>query len=888
MGDHTITDSSTGVSDWPLVGRGDELRLLRDLLTASTPHHVVLAGPAGVGKTRLAQEGVAVARQLGMDIAEAAATRSAAQIPFGAVASLLHAAAPRDGAFDDRFDVLRRSVAALAARPDDQPLLLVVDDAHLLDDASATLVHQIAATGVATVLATVRAGEPAPDPVVALWKDELATRIEVGALAPEATAELLGVVLGGPVDPATAVQFTDRCQGNALVLRELLTGARDDGSLREEGGLWRVTAPLSPSDRLVEIVEARLGRLDDDERALMELAAYGEPLGQAELTALSEPAVIEGLERRGLLVSRLDGRRVHVHLAHPVYGDVVRARTPALRVRAVAESLATAIEEVGARRHEDVLRVAAWRLVAGGGDRDVLLDGATVARWRYDFPLAERLARAAVEAGAGFDAALLAAHVTALQGRRDEAEAALAELAATAVTDGEIGQVAIARHENGAAATGHHDAHLDAAAAAVTEAGDWRYRLAARGLASVLDTQGPRAAAEAALALVDRARGDALVSACLIGAHSLARLGRIDAALELSERGATARQDVGTPLASYPWWHTVTRCTALQHAGRFSEARRLIDEHHGQALAEGSAEAQAAFAVLGAGAVGDRGGVETAAAQAREALAVHVRLGLLAHARRDHTVGALACGLAGRTDEAAEHLAGLDDLGVPPLLRDEVDVLQARGWAAAGAGDVPGASQLFTRAADLGERIGDLVGEAAALHALARLGRAGEVRERLTAVAARIEGDLAPARAAHVDALVQADAPALDKVSLEFEAMGADLLAAEAAADAAVARRRVGDLRDAAGAARRAGLLAARAEEPATPALHAIEARARLTPAERETAGLAAAGRSNKEIAAHLVLSTRTVENRLQRVYEKLGIAGRADLAAELAPDADD
>jgi DNA-binding CsgD family transcriptional regulator len=887
MGDRTTTHVSTDVTDWPLVGRADEIRLLRDLLTASTPRHAVLAGPSGVGTTRLAQEGLAIARQLGMETVEAAATRSAAQIPFGAVASLLHAAVPGEGAFDDRFDVLRRSVAALAARPDDRRLLLLVDDAHLLDDASATFVHQVAATGVATVFATVQAGERAPDPVTALWKDELAARIDVAGLDPEATGELLGIVLGGIVDPATAVELIERCQGNALFLRELLAGALDDGSLRREAGLWRLVSPLSPSDRLVEIVEARLGRLDDDERALMELVAYGEPLGQAELTALSDPALPEALERRGLLVSRVDEHRLEVRLAHPVYGDVVRARTPALRARAVAESLASVVEQAGAHRHEDVLRVAGWRLLAGGGQPQVLLDGAAAARWRYDLPLAERLARAAVEAGAGFDAALLAAHLTGLGGRRVEAEEQLVTLAATAEGDDQIGQVALARVEHGSAATGDHRSDPLAGVEATVTDPDWRDRLAARRLASVLDTEGPRAAAEAALPLVDQARGDALAYACLIGAYSLARMGRIDAALDLSGRGATARQDVDSPLASYPWWHTVTSCTALLYAGRFAEADRLIDEHHAQALAEGSAEAQAAFAALGAGAAGDRGGVETAAGRAQEALAVHRRLGLLVHARRDHTVAALAAGLAGQSDAVAEHLAAIEALGVPPLLRDEADVLQARGWAAAAAGDLPIAAEHFGRAADLGERTGDLVGQAAALHALARIGRARDVRDRLVAVAALIEGDLAAARAAHTDALAHADAPGLDKVSLEFEAMGADLLAAEAAADAAVARRRDGDVRDAAAAERRAGLIAARAEHPATPALHAIEARARLTPAERETANLAAAGRSNKDIAAHLVLSTRTVENRLQRVYEKLGIAGRADLAAELASDGD-
>jgi DNA-binding CsgD family transcriptional regulator len=116
--------------------------------------------------------------------------------------------------------------------------------------------------------------------------------------------------------------------------------------------------------------------------------------------------------------------------------------------------------------------------------------------------------------------------------------------------------------------------------------------------------------------------------------------------------------------------------------------------------------------------------------------------------------------------------------------------------------------------------------------------------------------------------------------------MGADLLAAEAAADGAVARRRVGELRAAAAGERRAASLVERCEDPVTPALQAIEVRARLTPAERETAVLAASGHSNPQIAEQLYLSRRTVENRLHRIYEKLGISGRDELAAALTPDA--
>ena len=173
-------------------------------------------------------------------------------------------------------------MAALADRSDGRDLLLFGDDAHLLDDASAPLVHQVAASGAATVLAAVTSGEVAPDPVVALWKDELAERIELDGLAADAITELLSAVVGGPIDSATAAQFTERCQGNALFLRELVVGALDDGSLVDDGGIWRLVDDLSPSARLVEIVEGRLGRLDDEEAAPLERGGHGEPHGPGQ------------------------------------------------------------------------------------------------------------------------------------------------------------------------------------------------------------------------------------------------------------------------------------------------------------------------------------------------------------------------------------------------------------------------------------------------------------------------------------------------------------------------------------------------------------------------------------------------------------------------------
>ena len=148
-----------------------------------------------------------------------------------------------------------------------------------------------------------------------------------------------------------------------------------------------------------------------------------------------------------------------------------------------------------------------------------------------------------------------------------------------------------------------------------------------------------------------------------------------------------------------------------------------------------------------------------------------------------------------------------------------------------------------------------------------------------------IEGDLIQARAAHVSALVARSAEGLELASVAFERMGAYLLAAEAAADAGMVWRRSGSPRQAAAAGMRVGSLKLLCSEAHTPSLDAAEVRASLTRAESEVSRLAAAGYTNRQIADHLCLSLRTVQNHMQHVYEKLGIAGRNELAGAFTPD---
>src|SRR5262249_33891905 len=145
---------------------------------------VLLAGPAGVGKTRLAMELLDVAAARGWRTAVVRANPSAATIPFGAFAPLLPATARSDA--DGQAHSLRAAAAAVAALAAETTLLLVVDDAHELDEPSAALLQLLAVAPEVFVVGTVRVHEHGMAPAItALWKDELLERVEVPTLSAE-------------------------------------------------------------------------------------------------------------------------------------------------------------------------------------------------------------------------------------------------------------------------------------------------------------------------------------------------------------------------------------------------------------------------------------------------------------------------------------------------------------------------------------------------------------------------------------------------------------------------------------------------------------------------------------------------------------------------------
>ena len=156
---------------WPLTGRDEELRRVAASIRPGAAG-VVVAGPAGVGKTRLAREALALVGT-GVTVVWAHGSTAARPMPLGAFAGLLDLPA------GDAAGTIGRALDQLAGR---QPLVLAVDDAHLLDEHSAIVLHRVVVRRLAPVLVTLRTGEVVPDIVTALWKDDHLSRLDLGPL----------------------------------------------------------------------------------------------------------------------------------------------------------------------------------------------------------------------------------------------------------------------------------------------------------------------------------------------------------------------------------------------------------------------------------------------------------------------------------------------------------------------------------------------------------------------------------------------------------------------------------------------------------------------------------------------------------------------------------
>ncbi len=871
---------------WPLVGRREEMDVVADALTDHHSQGVLVCGPAGVGKTRLAEECLAAAQRTGRVGGRVTASAAAATVPLGALVPLLP---PAVGDRSDPVSLFDRMAAAFRDRAGTDPFVLLVDDLHLLDVTSALLLGQLLDAGVVFLLGTLRDGEPVSADVAGWWRSERLVRIDLGDLSADGVDGLLHLSLGGPVTATMVEEVWLASRGNPLFVRELVLGAETAGDLVEESGVWRLTGPLHGTTRLAELVQSRMDRAGKAAWPALELLALAEPVGLGELEQMVGVEAMEMLERAGLVDVQADRRRQLVRLTHPLYGEVLRTRMRTLTRRRLLLAHVGRIERYGARRREDPLRVASWRLDATGiADPKLLVAAARLARHGYDLAQVARLARSALaELDSGplrVQAQLLLGEALAELGEFADAEAVLAEAESAATDERQLVQASAIRVRTLLWGLRQPAAALAAnrAARARVTGRDAREELLADEATLLMFSGYPT---EALSVLEDLGTGTELrtrVLRAIPEASALVATGRSETAVTVAQRGFVEHMELGDQLAiAHPGTHVISQVYALQEAGRIVEATELATAGYQTAGRDRSPIGRIWFAInLGRCAM-LAGRPQTGRRWLAEARAMCREYGW--HGPHRLALSALAIVTAWLGDAAAARAAVDEQATLDPFghLHTEQDL--GRAWAAAAEGDLPAARDIARAAAARAAQAGHLSSEALLLHDLARLGDPAGARDRLDELAARCEGALVPAYAGHARAAAARDPLALVAATDRFEAIGADLMAAEAATEAAHAYQRAGQPRAAATLRARATALAARCEGAGTPALVTTARVVPLTRREREVAVLAMRGGTSREIADRLRLSVRTVDNHLQNVYTKLGITARDQLAAALS-----
>jgi DNA-binding CsgD family transcriptional regulator len=836
-----------------------------------------MAGP-GIGKSALTD---AITERLSaeMIVVQIHGSSSLANVPFGVLAPYTAELTAEDSV--SPVAVLRSvwSYFEKLKAGKDTPLLLMMDDAHHLDEATASIVADMISAGWASVIAAGRPRPGLPQPLAQLWYDGLADRVDLRPLNREQIEEVLTHALDGTVPSGTIDTIWSASGGNPRILDALLHDAAERGQLAKRNGIWMLIGPL-PADgpKVTAVVVKDMLRRTPEEQEALKLIALAGPVSRKVIEDISGPQVVRSLLDQQMVVED-SGTPADLRMWNALFGDAVRASISVSRSLQLREKIRDQLASAPAGS-ESRMRAVEWAVECGLKTPDPeLLEAAETALAYFSNQSSRAMAAkvlaadlipqaAAVQARARFNEGDFAAAAKLLDGCWRELE------------DGAGAAPALLLRAMAHQALGTPLAVSDSPDSPVRSWQDQLVHLLELGEAGnhgaleneVRDqrNRNPGGAPDDALHAV----GLALL------AHSLAAAGHavqgLDAAL-LAASELPALQGSVFFFNEFVLGRLVVCYLAM---GEWESAEREManyaaDEPRGAAAFGGSLQVLRGYSLL------RQGRIERAYQMllpAVEALRLNDPLQMFRFG------SALAFYAAARLGDAAQ--AGRLELDYKDSLLGAAhqDLLAAAYAAAASeyvSRDGKGLAALHTLATtpDVTARAGTLL----ELFALCWDLGDQSVIPRVHSLAGDVDGRWAAAFVTLAGEWDSADADLLMDTAATLETAGFVNLAREAYARASTVLENSGERRR----ARQAVALREKCDHElgerfregrfiaAAPAVH-------LTRREQDIVELAVQGLTDREIAQRLMVSVRTVEGHLYRTYVKLGVRSRDELATAL------
>jgi DNA-binding CsgD family transcriptional regulator len=363
------------VIDVRLIDRGFEKQTLNEMLDSvrgGRSRALVLRGEPGVGKSALL--GYAVALAEGMRVVRMVAVESENHLGFAAAHRLLMPFLPElDRLPEPQFRALSVAFGLVSGPPADpflvglaaltllsdaaevQPVLCVIDDAQWLDEESADLLGFVARRLLAERVGLLFAVR---ETVNLEQQPQALAQLSIYGLPSQAAYELLETSVAQPIDPAVAAQLVTETAGNPLAVVEAARELTPD----QLSGAAPLPEPLSVGRRLQESFVRRVRELPPDTQALLLLAAAGSP-GQGD--PFWRAAADIGIPESAAAAAETAGLMTfwpEVRFAHPLVRSAVYHAATAAQRRRAHRALAMASE------HDPVSR--AWHLAAAAARRD--------------------------------------------------------------------------------------------------------------------------------------------------------------------------------------------------------------------------------------------------------------------------------------------------------------------------------------------------------------------------------------------------------------------------------------------------------------------------------------------------------------------------------------